>query len=407
MLTQAACVIDWDGYDAGGGGSNTGGGGNAGGSTNGDGCGRIGMLRDDFDDGVEGAALNLAYEGAGSSVEMGGRLQLVSADDYGSATSGWGWDLRDGFLTVEVPTVPPAGNTSFQLNQAVDNGGSELSILVVDGEIFAQFNDTPLNDKLAYSTTAHRFWRIGESAGTVYFRTSPDGVGWDELATKPVNEMFPVDIVYVTLQRTGPDSDIAEFDNLEGGPATTKGWCAPARFADDFDDEVLANYWEAELGDGGTVVEAGGTVTVTALVDGAGVGIESAQAIDMRGGAVRVEIVDTTIPGGALMFFRAGDSDRNVKFLLGETDLVPVFDDGGNANQCDPVPLTSVPHRWLQIREDLGSIIWETSSDGTTWTEFCKKPAPSWWDASQVAEMSVGVIGPGEPVVEFDNVNLF
>lgn len=405
MLAQAACVIDWAGYEAGGGGASAGGGSNTGGSASSDDCGRIGLLHDDFGDQAASAWYSIPGDTLGWATVVDGRVQVVSSSDYGALVSNWGWDLREGYVSVEVPTVPLVGNTSLVLTQGRQTSGKDLTILVSNGEIFAQSNGQQIGPSVAYSPAAHRFWRIGESGGTVYFKTSPDGEVWNELASQSVSELFPVEIVYVTLERTEGADEIAEFDNIEGGPATTKGWCGPRRFADDFHDGELANYWGKEL-EGGTFVEENGTALATALTGAARAGIESAQPIDLRGGAVSAELVDTVILDDmALVFLRAGTPDLNVKFLISESELAAVFDNGGNMNQC-AVPLASLPDRWLQIREDTGTIYWETSTDGVSWKEFCKKAVPSFWDPSQVT-LAIGVVnfGGAGGSVEFDNVN--
>ena len=38
-----------------------------------------------------------------------------------------------------------------------------------------------LSAKVTYSSTAHAYWRIRESSGTVYFDVAPDGATWTSL----------------------------------------------------------------------------------------------------------------------------------------------------------------------------------------------------------------------------------
>ncbi len=95
---------------------------------------------------------------------------------------------------------------------------------VAQGHLY--FNMRVLNNNqeigsLLYSAVEHRWWRIRESANTLYWETSPDGKAWQIQAQQsPVP--IPIDVLdlYVgsDLWQEQPNPGVSRFDNLNLPP---------------------------------------------------------------------------------------------------------------------------------------------------------------------------------------------
>ncbi|MFE6634653.1 hypothetical protein ACFVFT_15045 [Streptomyces tendae] len=64
-------------------------------------------------------------------------------------------------------------------------------------------------------------------------------------------------------------------------------------------------------------------------------------------------------------------------------------------------------HRWLRIREDAGTLAWDTSGDGLTWTERRSVTSPAWVSDADLEVQLISHRDGGTPdVAEFDNFNV-
>lgn len=127
-----------------------------------------------------------SYTGGTSNV--GGRLKIPAKPEVPNATSNGSWALTGSFVTVEVPGVPSASGgtdvvSSFQILSATS--GTQLAIqyrLTGFGQTnkinFANFSNNFQDAGLVtldYDPLEHRWWRIREDSGTVYWETSRTG----------------------------------------------------------------------------------------------------------------------------------------------------------------------------------------------------------------------------------------
>ncbi|QQR90061.1 MAG: hypothetical protein IPJ88_18250 [Myxococcales bacterium] len=127
--------------------------------------------------------------------------------------------IRMGGTTTSAQTyfnLTSAGNIGVSLVQA----GSQLRFRKINGSLQEVVSST------SYSGSTHRFWRIRESAGTVYTETSPDAALWTELGSVDTSEAFLNGITDIRIEmgagtyQSVIDPGIAQFDNLNGGGGT-------------------------------------------------------------------------------------------------------------------------------------------------------------------------------------------
>lgn len=401
-----ACVVDWDGYEPGGGGA----GGEAGGAASADVCGKVARLEDPFNDEVE----SYWYSQNNAAEEKDGRLKLTDGGGYSSAVSRRAWSLREGYVTIDIPVVADVGNTSFMLTELPNTEGRNVRITRSGDQIYAERTGRnevveTIGQAATYSAVDHRFWRIGEANGTVYLHTSPDGVAWSELGTIAASELFPMDWVYPVVLLTEADaSSITEVESLQGGPAPEGEWCGPSTFRDDFNDGEDSGKWRFDP-NAGSVREESETLVLEAkdptLPDTSppDAYVESSQPINLEGAGVSFELVERSLVGDQFAEFYVGTDEQNVRFKYGATGFSATIK-GGSSPPLTEVTYEQVPHTWFRIREEARTIYWETSADGATWEEFDSAPTPTFLEIKEVYGFSIGVSGNLGRIV-IDNVN--
>jgi chitodextrinase len=154
---------------------------------------------DDFDDNtrdtarwtfgtIQGAIYSgsYAWDGAIPVLEQSGRLSIspranVSGDHYNGYVSAFAWDLTNANVSVEVVQVAGGGTTDTQMALCVDAQNFYM-MLVEGGQLYFEqvVGRVRSSTSVAYSATAHRFWRIRHDAAgdTMVFETSADRVTW-------------------------------------------------------------------------------------------------------------------------------------------------------------------------------------------------------------------------------------
>jgi hypothetical protein len=144
----------------------------------------VSSFSDDFGDGVQGPEWARSYASSGTKAEVGGELVLTPPSTVtGSAVymTGAAYDLTGDAVVVEVPTMVDT-TTPAQAYLRVENDADHgLSIAQQSGTIAFRYEEdgvTIVAASLLYVADDHRWWKIREAGGTVYWETSPDGAAW-------------------------------------------------------------------------------------------------------------------------------------------------------------------------------------------------------------------------------------
>lgn len=139
----------------------------------------IAQLADDFDGATLGStwARSVAYGGtleqANGSITM--RMGTTAYNNI-SLSPATLYDLRGGSLTVEVPQMLDVSSTQEFVIQV--NGIDRVSVVTLEqvtNKLVARMTDDALVASADYSPTDHRWLRIREGGGTVFFEVSADG----------------------------------------------------------------------------------------------------------------------------------------------------------------------------------------------------------------------------------------
>jgi hypothetical protein len=132
------------------------------------------------------------------------------------------YSLRNSQAWVKVEeVVGPQGNVNNQFSLQRD-WNNALTWWYENGRLHAMYFVNGQQATLAsliYSPSAHPWWRIRETFGTVYWETSTNGSTWTIHASASSSGLFPLDAVNVVLvARTwgsgSPDPGFARYANL-------------------------------------------------------------------------------------------------------------------------------------------------------------------------------------------------
>ncbi|MEW5925858.1 MAG: hypothetical protein AB1941_00055 [Gemmatimonadota bacterium] len=144
------------------------------------------------------------------------RLASGAANSYAGYTAKGTYDLTGSEIRVQLVQAPRTGQARLR---AYLSDGNELSIGLVDGLFrceqqvggaYTVFLAIP------YDAEAHRWLRIRELNGTVYWETSPDACAWNALYTNPapfsLTAVSPG--IFCGTYMAAPAPGTAVFDNL-------------------------------------------------------------------------------------------------------------------------------------------------------------------------------------------------
>jgi hypothetical protein len=183
--------------------------------------------------------------------------------------------------------------------------------------------------------------------------------------------------------------------------------------ADDFEDGVVfVEPWPASYEDARTgLSEIGGRAVIDLADDANGgrfAGYLTEDLFDLRDARVSVEVVETAAPSDASVTYVTAEypnGDGIEIRVLGDTlDLRHLL--GGEETVVGQLPYDPVAHRFWALREAGGTLFWETSPDGSSFTARAQAPAPfdvEWVRLSFGAGTWDNVIDPGRAV--FDSYN--
>jgi hypothetical protein len=266
--------------------------------------------------------------------------------------------------------------------------------------------------QLPYDSVAHKWWRIREEEGVLYWELSADGSSWTELHQEP--DPFPPDMVYVYLCAGGDLATASEarMDELNPDGDPSQPWCPINSLTDDFEDGVIAAPWADSWGETGcTLEESGGEATI--LFDGTPNVVcryETAPVYDACDGHVTIQITEPLDVADADMWMSAqfpGD-DSSAEIAYADDQLRMTKRVGASTPMLFSTSYSPSLHRWWRIRESSGTLYWETSPNGNSWTSQTSYPTGSDCSTTYVnfgaAVRDTWSAGAAE--VHFDNFNL-
>lgn len=184
----------------------------------------LSSLVDNFNDNSMGPDWGDSYGGAN---ETGGQARVpVVAGGFASYQTGASWTFAGATVFLKLAAVPAAsGGSDVSCNMHVTSPTPGTSIgfhyNAVSGMLRIESNVGFWDDnaiEIPYNATTHRWLRLRESAGTVYWDTSPDGTTWTNRrsAATPSWVVDAVDQCRLDLwaHRDAGTTDYAAYDNV-------------------------------------------------------------------------------------------------------------------------------------------------------------------------------------------------
>ncbi len=371
-------------------------------------CGTLALLQDDF----AGGGLEptwYPWDDAPDAViaESGGDAVVSitggSADPWAGADSSIVFDMEGGALDVEVAGT---GGVSTVIEVRASDG-SNTQIYAEDGMIAAAVFDSPqagTRNEIAYDPDQHRYWRIREAGGTMYWELSGNRTDWIELhAESPP----PIPLAHVRgIVAAGGQlatASTARFADVNGAAPASLAFCPTADLVDDFAAAPLDPLWDWWDDPGCTVGESGGALTVS-FPAGAGdtwCGITSRHVYDLRESEL---VIDAAGAIGAtdlmteLLATELGHPSNNL-MIKRQEEMVHVHQAVNDSDvSARDLAYDADAHRFWRLRGAGGRIYFDASSDGVDWAPLHDADAAI--DLSRVVVViTAGTInaGPGTP----------
>lgn len=376
-------------------------------------------LSESFDS--ENAALWVGY---GSDIAAReGELRLTPSDTLTTLESLESYNLVDSYYAVELTSKGPSGNGSFlgHFGAYVD-ADNYVSFMFDGGDAgyisFREISEgVESQEAVDYRPLRHRWLRLRESSGTVYWETSHDGAYWVVRRSKAVSMDLSSTRLRLSSEfyETEPDPGLFTFDNVNLVGGTTVGPELPlpaSYFTDDFSS--LNNWVTAE--DGSVSLNSG-----RVEFDLGDVGTEygwmvSVDRWDLTGSSIMCQVVQNANRGTSeyvstsFELIARVDEDNSFRFVINGGEFAPMEcrETVDGVNSATAKSFDADRHYWIRLREDSGTLYWETSFNSTTWTVQRSKES-----AIDVSSIEVGwsfgfwdetESDPG--VVLIDNLNL-
>lgn len=387
-----------------------------------------GTLSDTFDDGVVDTAKwtsNYNTGGGGAPTETGGRARVPCDTGFAAFASDNTYTLTDSHVLVEM--YPPAAGGAAseawaQLLIMSSTGGTDII-----AEVNAVTGDLTLAARvgyfdagaavLTYDPVAHRWIRVRETAGTLLWETSADGLAWTTRRTTASPAWVgdaDLEIQLITHRDSGTP-DFAEFDNFNVTPSTS----VFADLSDDFDAPTVdTGKWPNNYnsGPGGTLPDQpAGLARVPC--DTGFAAYASAQIYTLADSHAHVQLIPPPGPGHsesyAQLLILSDVVGTQIAFEVDATTNIltmAVHEDFVDENAAT-IPYDPVAHAWLRIREDASILYWDTSPDGRVWTGRHSTAAPAWvsnpiLQVQMLAHCTPLVTGGDVDYAYFDNFNI-
>ncbi len=340
-------------------------------------------LTDDFEAALDPAKWVVGGDGAvGTS---GGKLGIISTDQYYSITSVDDYDLVDSQIAIELTDNMALGNGTYitSLSFVIDGNNTYVAtqIEATGGYLYFVERIDGVNSTVAISLSPerHRWFRIRTEGSIIYWETSIDGEYWTTRRMQSTTLDLSAGKIKIESGFYGTETDQTVYlDNFNViSPDSEVGPDLPfkaERLVDTFSTFDETKWWA----DGWTV-EDGNLKSLASGVDYTY--IVSLEKWDLTESYFMIELVHNANAGTAFRgnvtseFDVKVDIENIVRFIISGGDYSQILCrervDGVNSDTF--ATYISAKHKWIRIREHDGTIYWEASANAVTWDVFRRK----------------------------------
>lgn len=348
---------------------------------------------------------------AGASVS-GGKLVL---DQNGSATgkveSQGSYNLVGSAATVELAQ---AANDQTEFWLFINGATSGVRFLRLGTLLYAQavVGGTGVSTaSVTYDPVAHRWLRVREAGGVVYWDTSSDRQGWTQQHSWTPTISVASLRARLSCQGTTGTPSTAIFDNFNVAPKI-------GELTEDFADALDPSIWWSSAPSGGSAAITGGHLVHTAPVGGsASQYVSTGTFLSWRLAESAVWVQHVTMDAGPTTSFEStvivqDDIDHRLDWVFNKgADFIGARTiSGGAATYPFSTAYDPATFAFVRIRETGGVVYWDSSPDGTSWVNrgsFDYVAAGWTWRPVQFAISSGdwGTAGAGQTAT-WDSVNV-
>jgi hypothetical protein len=148
---------------------------------------------DNFNDNVLDGAVGNKWFPFGPIQEVNQRLEIrplgTGGTSFGGCTSQAKYDLTNSFFQFEVlQALRPVSGALCFFKAMVTEGTDELTLATENGVLSCSQTVAGTQTflvRIPYEPASHRWWRLRENQGVVYWEVSADGKAWNVLFSKP------------------------------------------------------------------------------------------------------------------------------------------------------------------------------------------------------------------------------
>jgi hypothetical protein len=326
--------------------------------------------------------------GGGSISETNQQLEFTPATSTAGSNPGIrstsAYDLTSSVLASKMVQVPDTAH--FYTTMGVDQssgitGQNALEIGVnPSGNLYAFYvsgGGGSTITSFTYNSTNHKYWRIRESGGQIYYDYSANGKTWTTFAQ--VVNPITVTSVYAYAYASEDTSSSAPGKLIIDDVNLSPNGDAIDTLTDNFNDNSRdTTKWNTYASSGGSTAETNQQLeeTCAATTNGSWTGFCSVNQYDLTGKQASIKVISAT--GGNTFFdltssleqIGIADNFISIGINVGTQMLEVIKEVGGIDTVMTSTAYIAATHKYLRIRESSGTIYWDWSTNGATWTNL-------------------------------------
>lgn len=382
---------------------------------------KLSTLVDDFNS----ASLNTTQWTVSAGVsQRAGKLSIpmnlnLGANNFDGVWSISTFDFKDSQLSAQFTFVPGTVGTErvvyFEVDLAPHDGTNRLGIEVFKGNLGfrANLGGNFTMTQIGYHTPTHLWWRIRETSGVFLWETSQDGIVWVS-HRNITHTLSNTTLAAARGQITGaywntqPPVDAIQVNNINTRPDTT----AVSSVTDSFPSTTGLNTatWDSTVGSPTTSAGKALLPCVTNADSAGWTALSTRRDFTLQNSQFSLEAGVPLNWGSRILAMRlvVPSNDNRVSLYNDGNQLVCRSVYNGGVSDTS-IARSATEHRWWRIREASGTMYWETSPDGLSWT--VRRSLAHSFTAGMLAtakpEISCGTVN-AEPAASaaIDNVNI-
>ena len=338
-------------------------------------------------DPMHGSSLNATlWVGNGTISESASGLLFTNPASYTGYTnivSNGFYDMTGSSFSVRVvdPGLQSIFSWEIQLQVQDATNANNLQFLLNKNSLLIQYKVAGATTNptfLSYNPALHKYWRIREAGGTTFWDWSTDGLSWTNIYSHA--NVIPVTALQAKLTAGTYNAETTAttvtYDNFGVVPVPP----ALATLTDTFPGTTLdLTKWGPQ---GGTYAVASNRL---GLAITSGYSAVLSNTYSLIGSSIVAQLTPSPVGGGTnqlgITCAVAADGSNSlgaIEIFIGGGKTTAAWDAPGNVEHdlASPACLGGTGPTWVRISESGGTVFWDQSADGITWTNITSLADP-------------------------------